>query len=201
MIQIITALVLTLTALFAPVSPSQPASQPATFSLPPALTAQCEEDQPCWDCLTMGNHQCTTASPTTATATATAPALDAPNYQPTSPTVEDYSGTVEGDVAALPVGQPAQPTTTPNVWHAHTDTPAQPTAQPTQPTAWPTASQPQPTASQPQPAQPTSQPVAQPVPVQPAQPTAQPTASTSTVPTSPAQAGKVSAQSCDITGC
>ncbi len=37
-------------------APPSPASQPPAVSTAPP--PRCEEDQPCWDCATMGNRQC-----------------------------------------------------------------------------------------------------------------------------------------------
>lgn len=56
--------------------PAQAASnQCGTYPAPnPATTVPCEEDQPCWNCNTMGNLQCGTTTTTAAATTTTIPA-------------------------------------------------------------------------------------------------------------------------------
>lgn len=110
---IILALVIACTALFA--QPTQPASQP-TFSLPPALTVQCQEDQPCWDCHTMGNHTCDVT--TTATAQDAWDTFESFDFQPTTATTVQYSRTLDNDSFVLTQTEFAlESTTIPGHWH------------------------------------------------------------------------------------
>jgi hypothetical protein len=178
-----------LTAMFAP--SAQPA-QPATFNLPPALTVECQEDMPCWDCHTMGNLTCNvTTEATRADAWNT---FDAFDFQPTQPTSVDYVATLDNEPASLPMDRlTLQSTTDPSLWHIYQTAPAQPSqpAQSTQPTASTTASLPAPHVA----AQPTASP-------------AQPTASPSTQPTPPSNTDmpsnttvdEVDTADCDTTG-
>jgi hypothetical protein len=103
------ALALALTAMLSPVA--QPATAPvtaptsATFALPPALDINrlCEEDEPCWDCDTMGNTHC--ANPALEEAWDTLDTLDIDLDGPNDDLVIEYRGKTTKAPKTLPLGQ------------------------------------------------------------------------------------------------
>lgn len=142
----ILSVIFALTAMFAPAS--QPAT-PATFHLPPALTVQCEEDQPCWDCHTMGNHTCNvTTEATKDEAWATYATY---TFKPSTDTRVEYVRTLDAEPQHLPMTQfTLESNAHKGTWHVFQSVastqPAKPTASPAQPAmvtaSLPTASKP-----------------------------------------------------------
>lgn len=138
----ILSVIFALTAMFAPAQPAQP----VPFHLPPALTVQCEEDQPCWDCHTMGNHTCNVSTEATkAEAWAT---FDTYTFKPSTTTRVEYVRTLDAEPAHLPMTQfTLESNAHKGTWHIFQSVPtAQPTASTAQPTQTavfkPTASKP-----------------------------------------------------------
>jgi hypothetical protein len=94
-------------------APTQAPSQGVTQA---PSQAQCEEDEACWDCATMGNKQCSQApSVVDAWATVDAVGITAPD----SPEeyVLSYKETVETQPHALPMGSFALQSYTSTAWH------------------------------------------------------------------------------------
>lgn len=132
----------------APVAPTHSTQQTTQPTTQPTQS-QCEEDQPCWDCHTMGNKQC-------------GPATVEPTASVTTEAVPTETVTVAPLTASQPI--PSElPTASAVVVPVPITAPA--TAQPVAPQPVAVAVAPQPVAT------PTAQPVATPQPVATSQPT------------------------------
>lgn len=83
------------TATVAPKPTATPTAKPAAVKAP-----ACEEDQPCWDCKTMGNRVCGPTSPATIPANLAAPVKATPAKLPVSATAKKVTPATENDMVA-----------------------------------------------------------------------------------------------------
>lgn len=104
-------------------APVAPVSTPAPVASP--SVARCQEDEPCWDCATMGNRICGPAIVPAPVVTPVTPRKPVPTVTVTGVTVQPHTTPV-----AVPTASPA-PATVPTVKPTPTATPsAKPTCPP-----------------------------------------------------------------------